>query len=288
VSEENPTATATKTPRKRTTRSPQYPAFGLRTALDKARLIYAKELLHRVNFRTAIGDMGLSASGSTGMRALSALIQFGLLDEFGSGDAREVQFTADAKKILLDERDVSPDRDAVVRALASKPVVYADLLNKWGTSLPSDAEVKFWLVGDKGFNRDIVGDVIASFKDTVAFAKLDSGVGGADIGGESGDDSHTPSIQNHFAPADTPAPRTGGTHGAAGDGAPRRKEAPVLMGDSNAGSSLDIPLPLIGGTAVLRLPTPITADNLDLLKEAIEAHVKHMKKVLEKMQGGTA
>ena len=276
------TGAATKQ-RKRTTRSPQYPAFGLRLALERAREIYQREQFHRINYKTAITDMGLSPSGSTGIRALSALLQFGILEESGSGDGRQVQFSAEAKKILVDDRETSPERDGYVRTLARKPAIYADLLNQYGPRLPSDAEVTLWLVTDKGYNRDSVGDLIASFKDTVSFAKLDTDGGGAQVGDEAGEDKKSAPLPDPFAREDAP-PAPGGTRGAAVGTAPHRKEPRMPAVDTTSSEApWDLTLPLGGGTAILRVPQPLTAQNLQLLRRWVDMNLKFQQEILESL-----
>ena len=274
--------------RKRTTRSPQYPAFGLRVALARARDIYGKEQFHRVNYKTAIADMGLSSGGSTGIRALSALLQFGILTEQGKGDTRQVEFSREAKQILLDERDPSPERDAHIRALARKPAIYADLLREYGPSLPSDAEVKLWLVSERGYNRESVGDLIAAFKDTVVFAKLDSDGAQEEIGGEPADYQTTSPQADPFAMLEEarrrepPRNTRGGGVGGGHAHVPTKGEQPLMPEtDTNSDPPWDIPIPLVHGTAILRVPQPLTEENLELLKEAVNYQISYAQRLLK-------
>src|SRR5260370_8401464 len=62
-------------------RSPNYPSMGLKEALEKARLIYDAEKRSFGSPEVLRADMGYTASTGPAGRALSALKQYGLLDE---------------------------------------------------------------------------------------------------------------------------------------------------------------------------------------------------------------
>jgi hypothetical protein len=46
-------------------------------------------------------------------------------------------------------------------------------------------------------------------------------------------------------------------------------------------ASLDIPIPVVGGWALLRVPTPITSQNVDLIAEGVAIQLAHLRRVLE-------
>ena len=73
-------------------RSPAYPSINLETAIDRARVLYDEETDAPTNINVALGHWGYTGKSSPGFRLLSALKQYGLLeDEEGSGKDRSGQ-----------------------------------------------------------------------------------------------------------------------------------------------------------------------------------------------------
>ena len=64
-------------------RSPNFPAIGLEEAIEKAKLIYAKDQLATSTATVIVEHMGYNRLHGSSRRTLSALKQFGLLDEVG-------------------------------------------------------------------------------------------------------------------------------------------------------------------------------------------------------------
>jgi hypothetical protein len=246
------------------TRSPQYPAFGLETALNKVNALYDKERMHPAPFTVAIEDMGYSATGSTGLRALAALSHFGLVEQEGSGSNRTVRVSRLARDILLDDRAASPEREAAIREAALTPTVYAALYQKFGVSMPSIETVKLWLIRDLEFNPEAVGSLVADYRATMEFAKLDDPMGENDIVGEGAGGE-----QDLFSPP--PPTKQAGSGG---------KETNTMPAIDTLSEPWDLNIPLRGGRAILRVPTPLTVENLTLLQEAVKTMLDFQKKVL--------
>lgn len=153
-------------------RSPGYPALDLKTALDRARLLYKSEGRNRAPVNTILDHWGYKPGSGGGMVALAALKKFGLLVDEGSGPTRKAKLTDEALRILLDERDVSPERDALIRKAALKPSIYSTMWNKYGRELPSDATLRHELIFDLNFTELGASEFIGPFKTTIAFARL--------------------------------------------------------------------------------------------------------------------
>ena len=106
------------------------------------------------------------------MVTLAALLKFGLLIDEGSGADRKAKLTDLALGILLDEREDSQERQALIRQAALLPTIHADLWETYSANLPSDATLRLYLTKDRGFNPSALDDFIRQFRQTIAFAKL--------------------------------------------------------------------------------------------------------------------
>jgi hypothetical protein len=155
--------------KKRKDRSPSYPAIGLRQAIEFAQSLWENERHHRVLVSTAAASMGFAATSSKGISVVAALKKYGLLSEEGSGDRRSVQLTEFARNLINPN---AIDRIQLLRQAALKPTIYADLWEKYGPHLPSDATIKAYLEYEKKFNPLAVNSLIEQFRDTIAFARL--------------------------------------------------------------------------------------------------------------------
>jgi hypothetical protein len=163
-----PTATGTVQATARSVhRSPNYPMFSLKDALDKVKLIYQHE---RKNFTTPAviqKDIGYTEGTGPAGRALSALKQYGLIEE------RAGTYGLSDKGFLFTYAEQSsPERVAALRESAIKPLIFRELVDTYIDGLPSDATLRAHLVGRKGFNPTAVDDFIRIFKETIELANI--------------------------------------------------------------------------------------------------------------------
>ena len=153
-------------------RSPSYPAIDLKMALDRARTFYQHEKRSAASVLVASQHWGYSFSSSGGKQALAALISYGLMEDKGSGDQRHVNLTDLAFRILLDERPESSERDEALRRAALMPKIHAELFGKWPDGLPSNPNLRHYLLIEKKFNENAVDDFIRQLRATADFAKI--------------------------------------------------------------------------------------------------------------------
>lgn len=153
-------------------RSPAYPSIPLRKALERVKQFYTPQREHPAPITAALDLWDFKAKSSGGLQTISALKQFGLMGELESASQRQVQLTELALRIIRDERDPSPDREALIKRAALSPKIYAEMWTKWGPGFSADATMRFFLVQERKFNEASIGDLIADYKDTVTFAKL--------------------------------------------------------------------------------------------------------------------
>lgn len=153
-------------------RSPAYPGINLETAIKRAGEIYAQEKMNAVPIAIAVRRWGFKEKSSGGLITVAALKSFGLTRDSGSGKDRKIQLTDDARRILLDTRADSKEREQLIKQVAMNPKIHSTLWKKWGLELPSDDTLRHTLIFDFSFNENSVGDFIKEYKDTIRFAKL--------------------------------------------------------------------------------------------------------------------
>src|SRR5262249_30704554 len=115
---------------------------------------------------------GYKEKSSGGLQTISALKQYGLLEDAGSGAGRRVKLTDLAFKIFLDEVPGSPEKAAALQQAALRPKLFAEMFEKWGDDLPSDETIRTFLKRDKSFNDEAVTGVISDYKDTLEYARI--------------------------------------------------------------------------------------------------------------------
>ncbi len=160
--------------KKKKARSPSYPGINLETALRRARQMYEKENRQFASVSTILEDWGYQPKSGGGLVVLAALLKFGLLVDEGSGDTRRARLSDEALRILLDEREESEERLALVKEAAMKPPIHEELWTRYQGALPSDANLRHFLIFEKGFTETAAKEFIQEFRETVAFAELDA------------------------------------------------------------------------------------------------------------------
>ena len=190
------------------TRSPSYPSISLETAIQRAEIIKKSEGWHAAPVDVVLSHWSYSAGSGAGLVQVAALKKYGLLEDSGRGDDRQVQLTSLAKDILVwhDERE----RLEAIRIAARSPKLYADVLAQWPDRLPSDAALRVYLCKKKSFNEKAIGDLIKSMKGTFVFAKLYDSDIIEDENGGAGDEREspereTPASERKKAPRMTPS-----------------------------------------------------------------------------------
>lgn len=165
-------AAASAPPKKRKGRSPSYPGIPLDEALERARVLYSRDRLAAIAVDTVLDHWGYKPKSGAGLVALAALLKFGLLVDEGSGAARRARLSEDARRIILDEREDSSERDELIRTAALRPTIHRQLWERYNGALPSDANLRHYLLIEKSFTESGVSDFIREFRRTVDFARL--------------------------------------------------------------------------------------------------------------------
>ncbi|HVP38133.1 MAG TPA: hypothetical protein VMS93_03010 [Candidatus Saccharimonadales bacterium] len=232
-------------------RSPNFPALNLEKAVGKAKELYEKEKQFAVPLAAAMKDWGLAIGGSVGDQCLAALKAYGLIVVTGTGDGRMVKVSDAAFRIIME----SDDRDVLLKQAALAPALHRDVWGKYGgRGLPSDEALKHFLLFEKRFNPASVKDFISQFRATISFARIEAGV---TIGSETpGGTACKPLELNDMVVRSV----------SEGTLYPWQQ-----VPQGQAQSAREFVLPLIGGSAVLRVPHPMGRANFDLLKRVLDA-----------------
>lgn len=169
-------AAARAMPRKpRQGRSPAFPFISLNKAIERAETFRVAEGGRPKHFSplvSACKAWGIGVKTGPGIQTVAALGHYGLFEFQGSGEKRSARLTDLALRVLLDKQPLSPERDELIRQAALAPRIHAELWKNWPEGLPSDPTLETYLVRDRGFSESGARDLIAQFKETIAFAKL--------------------------------------------------------------------------------------------------------------------
>jgi len=181
--------------KRKRTRSPEHPSINLETALKRAKQFYDIENRNAASLIVASKHWGYEPKSSGGLQTAATLISFGLLKDEGIGEKRKLQLNQIAIRILLDARPDSPERAALIKQVALTPKIHKQLWEKWGASLPSDAQFRHTLIVDwePPFNEKSVDGFIKEYKETIALAKLTESDQIAPVDGEP-DGSYVPKV----------------------------------------------------------------------------------------------
>src|SRR5574341_355790 len=226
-------------------RSPAYPYLDLKQAVEKAELFNNTEGFHHVPALVATKELGYEQGSSRGWRAVASLISFGLLEDGGTKEHREVWLTELGKEIVAYGNKDSDEAKSAIRTAALKPAIHSELWQLWsasGQQLPSDDTMKRHLLKEKAFNPLAVDAFIQEFRDTLTYAGLIK-------------DGRISSTEN--APENKKKAIEGS--GARSTGGRRMNTEGVQLEDNT--------IPLVGGaTAILSAPRPLSKKNYELIK----------------------
>ncbi|MDE3148970.1 MAG: hypothetical protein KGL37_05825 [Acidobacteriota bacterium] len=235
-------------------RSPNYPAFGLPKALERARALYDKDGKAAVTTVAAVKAWGYNTLNGRSLRSIAALRQYGLLDDTGP---KMVRLSQAALTIMLSP-PTSPDRVKALGEVARKPAIFGTLWDQYADGFPSDESMVNNLIINSNYGPDAARKLIAAFRETIDLVGVGHEV---HISGEDGAKK---------------------TEGDARTEKPERK--PKGRGDSMPDigrPALDIPFPIVsGGEAILRVPRSMSEDDYTMLTTLIETMLKGMKRAL--------
>lgn len=149
-------------------RSPSYPVIPLAEAIEKVRDIYKHEKKSLTTADVIAAHLGYKYAKGNGGRAVSALRQYGLIEEV-SGSLR----VSDLGYTLIQFDPSTNEWQAAIQEAAGKPTVIRDLWNMYGLGgLPSDATLRTELL-KRGFNPESIDDVIRIVRESLSMVQCD-------------------------------------------------------------------------------------------------------------------
>lgn len=148
-------------PRKK---SPRAPSMALDEAIERVMKAYDKDRLHPAPTDVVAQHLGYKgASNGAALSALASLRYYGLLERPRDG------MLAVSKEVEAYKFSPSDEiRGALLRSFLRRPALFAELLDKYGSRLPSDANLKYDLI-QRGFLPATAAALVTVFKRSVEF-----------------------------------------------------------------------------------------------------------------------
>jgi hypothetical protein len=157
-------------------RSPNYPQISLAEAVRRIQQIRAKEGRNAASRAVLAKLIGFSGLNGASMGVLSAISKYGLLEDAGDKELK-VSDLADA---ILFPHDQGEKAAALAEA-ANKPILFAEINEKWPDHPPSDENLQSYLMR-RGFSQGALDNAIACYRETMTL--VTSGGTGYDPGAD--------------------------------------------------------------------------------------------------------
>lgn len=146
-------------------KSPRAPSIPLDEAIERASRAYDKERLHAAPTEVVAQNIGYKGSSSgAALAALASLRYYGLLERPSEG-LLAVTKDVEAYKFAPSEEL----KRSFLLSFLRKPPLFADLLDKYASGLPSDANMKYDLI-QRGFLPATAGSLVQVFRRSAEFA----------------------------------------------------------------------------------------------------------------------
>jgi hypothetical protein len=149
-------------------RSPQYPAIGLKEAVEKANAVYIEDYQNPIPRAVAVAHMGYQSLNGKSLGVLSALLKYGLLE--GRGDETRV---SDLAVSIIAHQPGSPERASSLKEAAAKPELFGELDLRFQGGKASDQALRSYLLTQK-FIPSAADAVIRSYRETKQLVDAES------------------------------------------------------------------------------------------------------------------
>lgn len=163
-------------------RSPRAPATSLQEAMDRVSKIYEKDGLHPANVNIVAQHLGYkSADNGAAKQALATLRYYGLVERISDGVLAVSKNFEEFKYAPSEIR-----RAEILQKWLESPPVFAELLNKFQSRLPSEASIKYELI-QKGFSPAAADECLTAFIGSVQYVEqfsesLKQDLNGSEVG----------------------------------------------------------------------------------------------------------
>jgi hypothetical protein len=150
-------------------RSPQYPAIGLKEAIDKVSTVYAKDYQNKTTREVIAKHIGYESLHGKALGVLSALGKYGLLE--GRGDENRV---SDLAVTIIAHPPGSAERSTALREASTKPELFAEIDSRFNGGKGSDTAIRSYLLTQK-FIPGAADLAIRSYRETKQLVETESG-----------------------------------------------------------------------------------------------------------------
>jgi hypothetical protein len=241
--------------KKQIVKSPHWPVLTFTDALAKAKIIYNQEKRNATTADVMLEHLGFKKRTGPANRTLGALRSYGLIEKV---DKTNFKVSDKAWRIIVVLENGTPEMDKEIRDAALRPKLIKEIVGLYPDGLPSDAALRTFLVGTKGFNENTYGQFLKVLKAAINVAKPYDG-------------GYTPSEESE-EDSDDPE-EDGGNDSMEGVAATVKEKLPVKNPPPPPPPSGQLPFPLYlskDQKAMLYVPSTLTAKEFELLKKQIE------------------
>jgi hypothetical protein len=154
-------------------RSPNYPGYSLDQAVQMLRDLYNSEHRTAVSAEVAARALGHAGVSEKGRLSGPALAKLAVLRQFGltvPADKGKIKVADSALDFVL-HGPGEPEYQAAAQKAALTPPIFGELYPEYAKA--SDNALRAHLIKERKFSDEGANRLIKSFRDTIAFAKLD-------------------------------------------------------------------------------------------------------------------
>lgn len=148
----------------------RFPFINLQKALDRAKFLFESARGNDVFVKGAFDTWHYSEKSSGGFQTISALKMYGLIEDYGTKEARKIRFTENAKRYFLEEREENKER--LKRNFALHPKLIKVLWNQWGDNPPADNIARSQLKLERDLGEQASRTLLNIYKQNLDFAVL--------------------------------------------------------------------------------------------------------------------
>ncbi len=234
----------------------KYPAFDLEQAIKRVTRLYEQEKRNPVPVAVAVKHLGYSSPTSgPATSGLSAVKQFGLIDDSGSGPSRKIRLSQLAYTILQAPAHL---RAESIKQAALNPTVHRAVWDTFRAETGSDDSFRWHLINEMGFSERGADEFMKEYRSTIEFAGLSTDAPSSfELDREERD--QTPgSVDGADAPTGTPADTVDSDERRSSSTSPRPQTKHII--------------PLVGGQVIsLEGAFPLTPRQWDGFIAILEA-----------------
>lgn len=147
-------------------RSPNYPAFSLVVALEKAESFFRKNGRTSVPAAVACTQWDVKITSGTGLRLISTMLAFGLVVEGGVTGKKSLRISDRAFVLLRHPDKTSAEFQEALRDAALSPRIHFEVAEHYKEHWPEDGVLGWELQNHWKFNPAVVDTVICEIKET--------------------------------------------------------------------------------------------------------------------------